>query len=99
VFKNAQGKFDGRIFMGICLGLGSFVGLVIKLWMSFEGGIPPFWLWAVPGLIVLMGVSVWLSTRRRDAQLRERLERSARVQAMRRSGDDPASPTADAPTE
>jgi hypothetical protein len=80
VFRNPQGKFDGRIFMGVCLGLGSFAGVVIKLLMSADGNISPFWLWAVPGAIIAVGLSVWLSTRRRDAQIRERIERSRRVE-------------------
>lgn len=80
VFKNAQGRFDGKIFMGVCLGLGTAAGLVIKLWITFDGDISPFWMWAIPSIIIAVGLSVWLSTRRRDNQIRERIERSRRVE-------------------
>ena len=69
--------------MGLCMGLGTAAGMVIKLWMSFEGGPAPFWLWTIPVVIVLVGLSVWWSQRRRDAEIRRRLERSARVPRAR----------------
>lgn len=84
VFRNAQGRFDGRLFMGVCLGAGSFIGVAIKMLMSFDGDISPFWMWAAPGAVILVGASVWFSTWRRDSQIRERIERSRRVERPER---------------
>lgn len=80
MFKNAQGRFDGKVFMGVCLGLGTAAGLFIKLWISVGGEISPFWMWTIPSILIVVGISVWLSTRRRDAQIRQRIERSRRVE-------------------
>jgi hypothetical protein len=77
VFKNAQGKFDGRVFMGVMLGLGAGAGMVIKLWVTVGDSVAPFWLWAVPVVIGLIGVIGWWTHRREHADLRRRVEEQA----------------------
>jgi len=84
VFKNAQGKFDGRIFIGVMLGSGTIGGGLIKAWYSYEGEIPPFWLWGIPGVCVLVGAFAWVGWWRKRRELRARLERSAAAQRLRR---------------
>lgn len=79
MFKNAQGKIDGRILMGLMLGIGSGAGVAIKLWWSISDSLPPFWLWAVPVVCVMVLVGMWVARRREHAEIRERLERSGRV--------------------
>lgn len=79
MFRNAQGKFDGRVFIGVMMGLGSVSGMALKLWWSIGETVPPFWLWAIPLLFLLLGASVWTQRRRDQAHLRRRVERAARV--------------------
>lgn len=79
VFKNAQGKFDGKVFMGLMMGLGAGVGMVIKLWASMSDSVAPFWLWAVPAVLIAVGFVGWVGGRRERAELKARVERSARV--------------------
>lgn len=83
MFKDAKGKFDGRIFIGVMLGLGSVSGAVIKFWWSISDSVPPFWLWAIPVAFLGIGFSAWVQRRREQRDIRERLERSARVDALR----------------
>ncbi|HMN42118.1 MAG TPA: hypothetical protein PKE29_14835 [Phycisphaerales bacterium] len=79
MFKNAQGKFDGKVFMGLMMGLGAGVGMVIKLWASMSDSVAPFWLWAVPAVLIAVGFVGWVGGRRERAELKARVERSARV--------------------
>jgi hypothetical protein len=89
VFKDAKGKFDGRIFIGVMLGLGSVSGAAIKFWWSISDSVPPFWLWAIPAAFLGIGFSMWVQRRREQRGIRERLERSARVDALRSRRDAP----------
>ncbi len=89
MFRNAQGKFDGRVFIGIMMGLGTLSGMGIKLWMSLGDTAPPFWLWAIPLMFVLVGTSAWIQRRREQIALRERLERSNRVRPRERGAPGP----------
>jgi hypothetical protein len=77
VFKNAQGKFDGRMFMGVMLGLGSGAGMVIKLYYTISDSVAPFWMWAVPVVIVVIGVVGWWTHRREHAGLKRHIEEHA----------------------
>jgi hypothetical protein len=83
VFKNAQGKFDGRIFIGLMMGLGTVSGGALKFWWSIGDSVPPFWLWAVPIGFLFIGISAWVQRWREQRGIRERLERSARMDALR----------------
>lgn len=72
-------KFDGRVFIGLMLGLGTVSGMGLKLWWSIGENVPPFWLWAVPVLFLGLGAVVWWHRKKERAQIAERIERSARV--------------------
>ena len=80
VFKNARGKFDGRLFFGLVMGLGSAAGMCVKLWWSIGDNVGPFWLWAGLGAIALFWMSAWLARRKEQRSLRDRLDRSGRVE-------------------
>ncbi len=83
MFKNAKGQFDGRVFMGVMLGLGAGAGMVIKLWVTTSDSVAPFWLWAVPVVLCVIGVVGWWTHRREHADLRKQIEeRAARRERM-----------------
>ena len=65
------------------MGLGSVSGVAIKLWWSVGESVPPFWLWAVPIGFLFIGISAWVQRWRDQKGIRERLERSARSDALR----------------
>ena len=83
VFKDAKGKFDGKVFIGVMLGMGTVSGALIKFWWSISDSVPPFWLWVVPLVFVGVGISMWVQRSREQRGIRDRLERSARVDALR----------------
>ena len=83
MFRNAQGKFDGRIFIGVMMGLGSVCGVLIPLWRSIGDSVPPFWLWAIPVVFLLVGISAWIQRWHDQRAIRERLERSAHLDRTR----------------
>jgi hypothetical protein len=91
VFKDAKGNFDGRVFIGVMMGLGTISGGALKLWWSLGDTLPPFWLWAVPIAFLSIGLSAWVQRRREQRGIRERLERSARADALRSRPARPAS--------
>lgn len=80
MFRNAQGKFDGRVFIGVMMGLGSVSGMVLKLWWAIGESVPPFWLWAIPLFFLSIGTTAWIQRRRHHADLKQRLDRSAMVE-------------------
>ena len=68
-----------KTFIGIMMGMGMVSGMGLKLWKTAADTVPPFWLWAVPGLFVAIGLIVWFNRKREHADLAARIERSARV--------------------
>lgn len=83
VFKDAKGNFDGKVFIGVMMGLGTVSGAALKLWWSVGETMPPFWLWAIPLIFLGIGISVWIQRAKDQKGIRERLERSAHVDALR----------------
>ncbi len=84
VFKDAKGKFDGKVFIGVMLGMGTVSGALIKFWWSISDSVPPFWLWVVPLVFVGVGISMWVQRSREQRDIRDRLERSARMQPKKK---------------
>lgn len=80
MFKDAKGNFDGKVFIGVMMGLGTVSGAALKLWWSVGETMPPFWLWAIPIVFIGIGISVWIHRAKDQKSIRERLERSARMQ-------------------
>jgi UDP-N-acetylmuramyl pentapeptide phosphotransferase/UDP-N-acetylglucosamine-1-phosphate transferase len=70
------------------MGLGSGLALAVRLWWSLQDAVPPFWLWALPLLVAVLGLVGWLDQRRAHRAIKARIERSAMRPAPRPDGAD-----------
>lgn len=84
-------RFNAKTFFGMALGLGSFIGMVVKLYLSLADDTPAFWWWAAGGVVMFFAAILLVQGARERASVRARVERASRaadLRSWRDSGDD-----------
>lgn len=76
-------RFNAKTFFGLALGMGSFVGMLVKLYLTLADDTPAFWWWAAGGVVMFFAaVLLWQGARER-ASVRARVERASRAAELR----------------
>lgn len=89
--------FNAKTFFGLALGLGSFIGMVVKLYLTLADDTPAFWWWAAGGVVMFFAAILLVQGGRERASVRARVERASRASELRRTppGDHGAEPLID----
>ncbi|GEM_PF-7056710 len=72
-------RFNAKTFFGLALGLGSTIGMVVKLYLTLADDAPAFWWWAAGGVVMFFAAVLLVQGARERASVRARVARAARA--------------------